>query len=171
MPDTTTATDDTATDDTMTAITHAVELGRAGDRDTARTLLTDLWRTIGPLGDPLHRCALAHYLADFQPDAAQALAWDIRAFDAAESLTDERATAYHRTLAVAGFYPSLHLNLADDYRRLSAFDAARRELGSAREHLDALGHDTYGEMIRTALREVEEAVGTGDTAPRPSAPA
>ncbi|WP_067863631.1 hypothetical protein [Nocardia shimofusensis] len=161
---------DTTTDPTMVAITRAVSLGREGDRDAARAQLTDLWHTIGPLGDPLHRCTLAHYLADLQPDPAQALAWDIRALDAADSLTDERASAYHPTLAVAGFYPSLHLNLADNYRRLSAFDAARRELDSAREHLGALGQDPYGEMIRTALREVEQAVRAGDTAPRPSAP-
>lgn len=160
----------TPADPTMVAITRAVELGREGDRDTARAQLTDLWRTLGPLGDPLHRCPLAHYLADLQPDPAQALAWDIRALDAADSLTDERACTYHPTLAVAGFYPSLHLNLADDYRRLGAFDAARGELDSTRAHLGALGQDSYGAMIRTALREVEAAVGAGDTAPRPSAP-
>ncbi|WP_040794861.1 hypothetical protein [Nocardia higoensis] len=154
----------------MTAITRAVTLGREGDRDTARAELTALWRTLGPLGDPLHRCTLAHYLADLQPDAAQALAWDIRALDAADGLTDERVAAHHPALAIAGFYPSLHLNLADDYRRLGAFDAARRELTSARAHLGALGSDCYGETIRTALREVEDAVAAGDTAPRPSAP-
>ena len=159
-----------AADETMAAITRAVTLGREGDRDTARAQLTALWRTLGPLGDPLHRCSLAHYLADLQPDPAQSLAWNIRALDAADSLTDDRAAAYHSSLAVAGFYPSLYLNLADDYRRLGAFEAARRELDAARDHLGALGRDAYGEMIRTALREVEEAVAAGVTTPRPSAP-
>ncbi|HLS76066.1 MAG TPA: hypothetical protein VK083_04645 [Nocardia sp.] len=160
-----------APDETMAAIADAVELGRQGDRETARTRLTGLWRTLGPSGDPLHRCSLAHYLADLQPDPAQSLAWNIRALDAAEALTDERAAAYHSGLAVAGFRPSLHLNLADDYRRLGSFDAARRELDAARAHLGALGQDAYGALIRTALHEVAQAVDAGDTAPRPSAPA
>nr|WP_280483869.1 hypothetical protein [Nocardia farcinica] len=152
----------------MTAIIDAVERGRAGDRDAARTALTDLWCTLGPHGDPLHRCTLAHHLADLQPDAAQALVWNVRALDAADCLTDERAQAHHPGLTVAGFYPSLHLNLADDYRRLGAFDAAVRELAAARTRLSELGDDTYGAMIRTALAEVEQSVLASDTTPRGS---
>ncbi|MET7767133.1 hypothetical protein [Nocardia sp. NPDC005366] len=160
----------TSTDATMNAITEAVALGRSGHRTAARTALGELWTSIGPLGDPLHRCTLAHYLADLQDDAAQALAWDIRAIDAADGLTDDRARRHDRSLDVRGFYPSLHLNLADNYRRLGSFDAARREIDTARTHLHTLGDDAYGTIIRSALDGVEAAIRAGDTAPRDTAP-
>ncbi|MEU0876292.1 hypothetical protein [Nocardia brasiliensis] len=160
----------TTTDTTMTAITHAVELGRAGQPDAARTALLDLWGSLGPQGDPLHRCALAHYLADLHDDPAEALSWDIRALDAADSLTDARAQQYHSSLQVRGFYPSLHLNLADNYRRLGSFAAARREIAATRRTLPNLPDSPYRTVIDTALDEVETAVQAGDTSPRASAP-
>ncbi|MFF0533018.1 hypothetical protein ACFYT3_32195 [Nocardia amikacinitolerans] len=158
------------TDTTMEAITRAVELGRAGDRDAARTMLTELWADLGPQGDPLHRCTLAHYLADLHDDAAQALTWDIRALDAADSLTDERVRRHHAGLEVRGFYPSLHLNLADNYRRLGSFEAARQQIEAARGCLHTLGEDQYGTMLRTAVEEVAEAIRDERTEPRVSAP-
>ncbi|QIS05176.1 hypothetical protein F5X71_25240 [Nocardia brasiliensis] len=160
----------TTTDTTMDAITHAVELGRAGQPGDARTALLAIWDSFGPQGDPLHRCTLAHYLADLHDDPAEALAWDIRALDAADSLTDSRAQQYHPSLRVGGFYPSLHLNLADNYRRLGSFDAARREIEATRSALPELPDGPYRTMIRTAFDEVEAAVQARDTARRPSAP-
>ena len=159
----------TTIDTTMTAITEAVMRARTGDRATARAELDRIWADLGPLGDPLHRCTLAHHLADLQDDPAQALAWDIRALDAADALTDERAEAHHPGLRVNGFYPSLHLNLADNYRRLGSFAAAHRELTTARTRLSALPEDDYGTLIRTALDEIEIAIEKGDTTIRPSA--
>ncbi|WP_431957596.1 hypothetical protein [Nocardia lijiangensis] len=158
------------TDTTMDAITHAVGLGHAGDRDAARTMLTELWSELGPQGDPLHRCTLAHYLADLYDDAAQALTWDIRALDAAESLTDERVRSHHAGLDVRGFYPSLHLNLADNYRRLGSFEAAERQIDAARGCLHTLGADEYGALVRRAVDEVAEAIRDRSTEPRASAP-
>ncbi|WP_054811182.1 hypothetical protein [Nocardia arizonensis] len=158
------------TDPTMDAITEAVTLGRAGDRIAARTMLAAIWNSVGPMGDALHRCTLAHYMADLQEDAAQALAWDVRALDAADALTGDRAARHHPGLDVRGFYPSLHLNLADNYRRLGAFEAAHREIGAARDRLAHLPDNEYGELIRTILDELEIAAAAGDTAPRPSAP-
>ncbi|MFI6365759.1 hypothetical protein ACIBG0_23715 [Nocardia sp. NPDC050630] len=155
--------------ETMTAITEAVELGRTSPED-AREALLGIWAAIGPHGDPLHRCTLAHYLADLYDDAAQALCWDVRALDAADSLTDERLHRHDATLDVRGFYPSLHLNLADNYRRLGSFDAARREIDAARGYVDALGDNGYGAMIRAAIDEVAEAIRTRTTVRRPSAP-
>ncbi|MGW5384712.1 hypothetical protein [Nocardia sp. NPDC003963] len=165
-----TSTEELSPDTTMNAITAAVTLGRSGDTTTARERLLEIWRGIGVTGDPLHRCTLAHYLADLYDDPAQALAWDIRALDAADALTDDRAQRHHANLRVTGFYPSLHLNLADNYRRLGSWDAATERLAAARERLDALADDAYGTMIRTALDEVAEAVARRSTTPRPSAP-
>ncbi|MGW0250403.1 hypothetical protein ACWDYH_27620 [Nocardia goodfellowii] len=160
----------TSADSTMDAIMRAVTLGRDGDPERAREGLAEIWASIGPQGDPLHRCTLAHFMADLQPDAAQALAWDIRALDAAAALTNERARQHHATLDVAGFYPSLHLNLADNYRRLGSFEAAQRELDATRTHLHTLGNDPYGATIRTAVDEIESAVRAKSTVRRDSAP-
>jgi hypothetical protein len=157
-------------DETMEAITRAVTLGRAASPEIARTTLLEIWKTIGPQGDPLHRCTLAHYLADLQEDAAQALSWDIRALDAADSLTSERVQQHHAGVDVRGFYPSLHLNLADNYRQLGSFEAAQREIASARACLDALADDGYGQTIRRAVDEVAAAIDARESARRESAP-
>ncbi|WP_416563494.1 hypothetical protein [Nocardia testacea] len=165
-----TTTGQLSPDATMNAITAAVTLGRSGDSAAARERLLELWRGIGVTGDPFHRCTLAHYLADLHDDPAQALVWDIRALDAADALTDNRVQRHHASLRVAGFYPSLHLNLADNFRRLGSWDAAAEQLAAARERLDALSDDAYGAMIRTALDEVADAVTRRSTERRPSAP-
>lgn len=109
----------TTPDPTMEAIGTAVLIGREGDTESARRDLLAIWSQIGVAGDPFHRCTLAHYLADFYESPAEALVWDIRALDAAEALTDERAQQHHASLQVAGFYPSLYLNIADNLRRLA----------------------------------------------------
>ncbi|WP_067808693.1 hypothetical protein [Nocardia beijingensis] len=159
-----------APDHTMETITNAVTLGRKGRPDDAREALLAVWASLGPQGDPLHRCTLAHYLADLYDDAAEALTWDIRALDAADSLSDDRARTFDESLRVAAFYPSLHLNLADAYRRLGSFEAAQRQIDAARTRLHALADDGYGAMIRTAVDEVESAIRERRTEPRASAP-
>lgn len=163
-------TTDAAPDPTMEAIGEAVNLGREGDTESARRDLLTIWRQIGVGGDPLHRCTLAHYLADLYEDPAEALIWDVRALDAADTLTDERAQQHHASLHLAGFYPSLYLNLADDLRRLGAFHAAAEQIGNAEQHTSALPDGAYGDTIRTAIREVEQAILNRDTARRGSAP-
>ncbi|MGI5170895.1 hypothetical protein ACQEU3_41740 [Spirillospora sp. CA-253888] len=157
-------------DTTMEAIGRAVAEGRNGDTGSARRRLLALWSAIGVTGDPLHRCTLAHHLADLYEDPAQALAWDVRALDAAHAVTEQRVQRHHAGLRIAGFYPSLHLNLADDYRRLGSFDAAGEHITAAREHVPDLPHDAYGTLLRTALDEVAEAISRRDTAKRASSP-
>ncbi|MGW7521456.1 hypothetical protein ACWGJ2_38410 [Streptomyces sp. NPDC054796] len=154
----------------MEAIGRAVAEGRAGDAAGARDRLLALWTSIGVTGDALHRCTLAHYLADLYEDPAQALTWDVRALDAAEAVTERRVQDHHAGLRVAAFYPSLHLNLADNYRRLGSFAAATAHVEQAERHAPHLPRDAYGDLIRTALREVAEAIARRDTARRASAP-
>ncbi|MFI6284586.1 hypothetical protein ACIBCM_07490 [Streptomyces sp. NPDC051018] len=157
-------------DPTMEAIGEAVTAGRAGDTASARRDLLDLWSGIGVSGDPLHRCTLAHYLADLYDDPAQALAWDIRALDAADAVTEQRVQEHHAGLHIAGFYPSLHLNLADNYRRLGSFDSAAEHLAAAKEHAPGLRQDAYGDLLRSAIEHVAEAIARKDTTKRASAP-
>ncbi|MCW5253702.1 hypothetical protein [Streptomyces sp. SHP 1-2] len=74
-------------DAVLTRIGQVVILHHAGDREEARRRFLGLWAEIGEHGAPLHRCTLAHYLADTQDDPGDELAWDLRALAAAEELT------------------------------------------------------------------------------------
>jgi hypothetical protein len=65
---------------------------------------------------------LAHYMADMQDDPHAELLWDRRALEAAAAIAGEAAREY---------YPSLYLNLAEDYRKLGDWNAARVHLARA----------------------------------------
>ncbi|WP_455351835.1 hypothetical protein [Streptomyces sp. SYSU K217416] len=142
-------------DAVMTRIGQAIMLLHGGDREEARNRFGVLWSEIGENGDPLHRCTLAHYMADTQDDPADELAWDLRALSAADGLSDERVAQHHATLAVRAFYPSLHLNLAADYVKLQRPDAARVHLDRARAATGTLGDDGYGNGIRAAIERLQ----------------
>lgn len=150
-------------DPVMARITAAIERGRAGDTAGARGELDAIWREVGAGGDPFHRVVLAHFAADVQEDPAAELAWDRCALDAADEVTDERAQQYEASLAVARFYPSLHLSLADDHRRLGDLDEAWRHVEAARERLSELADDEYGAMIRAGFDRVVALIEAGDT--------
>ena len=150
-------------DETMDRITASVTKGRAGDSESARLELLSIWDDIGVGGDPFHRCTLAHYLADLFEHPAQALMWDVRALDAADELSDQRARRFETSLRVAAFYPSLHLNIADNLRRLSAFDAAQEHIEAARRACSSLGDDDYGRSIKSSIDSVEIGIANRST--------
>ncbi|GAA5076304.1 hypothetical protein HNP84_005085 [Thermocatellispora tengchongensis] len=145
----------TTADETMKRIEDAMALQHAGETDGARQRFTEIWEEIAPDGDPFHRCVLAHYMADLQQDPRDELAWDLRALEAAASVTDERARQHHASLTIRGFYPSLHLNLAADYHRLGDSALARTHLAQARRHLDTLQDDGYGQAVRAAIQRLD----------------
>ncbi|MFC5060904.1 hypothetical protein [Actinomycetospora atypica] len=147
--------------DVMAEIGAAVELGHAGGVEEARRRLAELWADPVVQEDPFHRCTLAHYAADLEPETADELRWDLRALAAADEVTDERARAHHASLSIAGFYPSLYLNLGDDYRRLGDLDAARRYLDLGRGALSELPDDEYGGLIRHGFEVLAERLGVG----------
>ncbi|WP_155056686.1 hypothetical protein [Streptomyces blattellae] len=149
-----------APDAVMTRIGQVVMLHHAGDREEARHRFLDLWAEIGESGDPLHRCTLAHYMADTQDDPVDELAWDLRALTAAEELTNERLAEHEGALAARALYPSLHLNLAADYVKLGRAEAARAHVRRARGAVDALGDDPYGDGVRAAISRLELRLGT-----------
>ncbi|GAA0448033.1 hypothetical protein GCM10010361_09920 [Streptomyces olivaceiscleroticus] len=144
----------TAEDATMKRIEEAIGLQHAGDTDAARQRFTDIWAEIASGGDPFHRCVLAHYMADLQEDPREELEWDLRALAAAGSVTDDRAKQHHASLAIRGFYPSLHLNLAADHHKLGDDDRARDQLSQAQQYVDALHDDDYGRGIRSAIQRL-----------------
>ncbi|MFD5829471.1 hypothetical protein [Lentzea sp. NPDC060358] len=144
------------TEPVMARIAEGVELHHhRGRRAEARELFARIWEDVGgDRGDPLHVCVLAHSMADVQDDVEQELLWDLRALDAAGLVTDDRAARAGVTLSVAGLYPSLHLNVADCYRKLGDLDRAREHLQRARDTIGALGDDEYGALIRGGLDEL-----------------
>ncbi|WP_406729890.1 hypothetical protein WJ438_33800 [Streptomyces sp. GD-15H] len=154
-----------APDAVLTRIGQGVMLHHAGDRVEARHRFLVLWAEIGEYGDPLHRCTLAHYLADTQDDPGDELAWDLRALAAAEEVAAEAHPAgYEGAPALRALYPSLHLNLAADYARLARPDAARTHLSRARGAARTLAADTYGDKVRAAIRSMELLLGEADAA-------
>ncbi|GIE76362.1 hypothetical protein Aph02nite_23120 [Actinoplanes philippinensis] len=145
----------------MEEIRKAQELNIAGDRAGARAALEFLWETTQ---DALHRCTIAHYLADLQDSVEDELRWDELALAAFPDLTDEGTRAFDDTWRARAFLPSLHLNLADAHRRAGHEKQARHFLGEAVAALDELPVDDYGAMIRDALGKVREAIEAGSTA-------
>ncbi|MFD9337618.1 hypothetical protein ACFWBF_24940 [Streptomyces sp. NPDC060028] len=153
-------------DAVMTRIGQAVILLHAGDREEARNRLGEIWSEIGEEAHSLHRCTLAHYMADAQDDPAEELAWDLRALTAADGLAEGARAEDVREgardgvrngpdQAVRVFYPSLHLSLAADYVKLRRPEAARVHLARARAATGALGDDGYGNGVRAAIARLE----------------
>ncbi|MFJ9944603.1 hypothetical protein [Streptomyces erythrochromogenes] len=166
-------------DAVMTRIGQAVILLHAGDREEARNRLGDIWQEIGEEGDSLHRCTLAHYMADAQDDPADELAWDLRALTAADALGDGpvsgggngrgngRRAQREPLPAMRVFYPSLHLSLAADYLKLQRPEAARVHLARARAAAGALSDDGYGNGVRAAIARLERRLAAEPGADRP----
>ncbi|WP_329202015.1 MULTISPECIES: hypothetical protein [unclassified Streptomyces] len=157
-------------DAVMTRIGQAVILLHAGDREEARNRLGEIWSELGEGGDLLHRCTLAHYMADAQDDPADELAWDLRALRAAEGIADGPPARPQPHHAVRVFYPSLHLSLAADYVKLRRPEAARAHLARARAATGALADDGYGNGVRAAIARLERRLDAdpgGRTRPFP----
>ncbi|KUM99231.1 hypothetical protein AQI95_40045 [Streptomyces yokosukanensis] len=146
-----------ALDAVLTRIGQVVMLHHGGDREEARSRFLDLWAEIGEDGAPLHRCTLAHYLADTQDEPEDELAWDLRALSAAEEVADGPGA---EPPSVRGFFPSLHLNLAADYVKLGRPEAARSHVRAARAAAGALSDDGYGDGVRAAIGRLELRLGS-----------
>src|SRR5699024_9953950 len=123
----------------MSRLARGIELGRQGSLAAARTTFTVLWHELGPQGDALLRCSVAHSMADVQDDPHDELRWDLRALDAAEEITDARVRSAGMGTSARALYPSLHLNLAEAYRTLGQLDHAGDHLERGRATADALG--------------------------------
>ena len=146
-------------DEVMVRVGAAMALAGRGDRDAACTRFGELWVEVGADGDPFHRVAIAHALADLQDDVHDEIMWDERALIAAEALTDARVAAGGAPGSARSFLPSAHLNLADDRLRLGDAAAAREHVAAGRAALDTLAADGYRQMISDALDRIDAALG------------
>ena len=139
--------------DAYAVIREGIELREAGRSAEARGLMEGLVDEVEGGDDVYAKVFLAHSLADVQERPEDELAWDLRALEFFGELSDERAHERGNPGGKEALLPSLHLNLAVDYRRLGDDASARRhyELGEA--HLGALADDEYGDSIRAAFAE------------------
>ena len=131
--------------------------GRGGDTDGAKTDLADIWNRIADTDDSFHRCVLAHYMADLH-EPVEAIIWDELALAAATENPD-------RTDA---FLPSLHLNIADNRRRLGDFDVAAQHLDLARKSLPSLDGGPYAEQMERWIGDVYSLNDAHLTSPLPT---
>lgn len=148
-------------DPILIRISDAAALGHRGDPSGARRALAGLWAEVGDQGDPLHRLALAHALADVQEDPAEELRWDKRALEAAADVSDERAQEAGMATSVAALYPSLHLNIGDAYRKLGQLEDAARHCAAGLAAASALDDDGYGALVRGGLERLARRVEGG----------
>ena len=84
----------------------------------------------------------AHYVARHQPTIEACLAWNERALVHAQHADPDR---------VAGFFPSLHLNLGHSHEQRGDHDLAREHYEAARDTAGVLGDDPYGQMLRDGI--------------------
>lgn len=106
-----------------------------GDRAGARRIYDALWARVEADGDLKHRIWVAHVAADAQDDPAEEVRWDGLALAAADALAERGDPS---GVDVRTFYPSLHLNLGEGYRKLGDPVRAREHLDAAERH--AAGH-------------------------------
>lgn len=147
-------------DPVLARIAEAVALHTAGARAAAHAQLVAIWDELGRDGDPLHRCAVAHAMADVVDDPHEQLRWDLRALAAADQVTDDRAAHAGIATPIAAFYPSLHLNLGEAYRRTGDLARAHEHLERGRAALVHLAGDGSAEMLRDAFARLADRLGS-----------
>lgn len=135
------------------AIREGIALREQGRSPEAKALMETLVSDVESGDDAFLKVFLAHSLADVQEDAEDELAWDLRALAHLDELTDQRAVERGNPGGRRALLPSLHLNLAVDYRRLGDDANARRHFELGQANLDALADDAYGDGIRSAFAE------------------
>ena len=140
--------------DDWTTITTAIGEVLRGERVRGRRLLLECWEATTPT-DHAHRCILAHYLADTETELEQEIVWDEIALEEHGFLQDNDLAALGIP-STDGFQPSLHLNLADGYRRIGKTALAQAHLAKGQATLGALKDDGYGKMIRAGLDNLSQ---------------
>jgi hypothetical protein len=148
----------------------AAQARLATDRAAGRQALTELWEALEP-GDAAGRCILAHFLADVQDNLDDETAWDELSLAESAKISEDDLRAVHPGLHVAGFMSSLHLSLADDYRRLGRFEVAGRHLESSIAGNGALTGDrpedvAYRDLIVTGQQRAAAAIEARDSTSR-----
>lgn len=142
------------TGDSMDRLAVYIALGQRGDRTGARAGLEELWAQSTD-ANPATRCGIAHSLADVQDEPRAELVWDLTALTSALEASNDDVAQLGMSQGTAGLMPSLHLNLADVYRRLGQSDVAR---GHALQALRALGDVEANHYFSTIAQATERVI-------------
>lgn len=151
-------------DETLNSIKESFREFCRGNVSEARESMATIWSDLEDGGGAYHRCVLAHFIADTQQEAADELTWDLKALDIADDALAERVDGAEAD-ALRRFLPSLHMNVADGYRKLGDFEMARRHLEAGVQTSAALGVDAYGQTVRSELLRIEAQIADGDSGP------
>ena len=143
----------------MKEILDAITILHQGEKERGRALLLQLWERYATQGMPLQLCALGHVLADTESDVASELEWDLRALEAATG-SCEAEDGEAVPPVPESYLPSLHLSVANGYRRLGNLERARRHVLFASNHIAALSDDAYGDTIRGGLQRLKASLAT-----------
>jgi hypothetical protein len=116
----------------------------AGDGAEAMRLLEECLAQARKTGDDLLACYVLHDLGHTETEPSAQLGWHLAALAAADAVGDQR---------VAGFYSSLHLNLAIAYRALDNREKTREHLDAAEIALPQLADadGDYGRLVRSGV--------------------
>lgn len=113
----------------------------AGKADEATRLYQEAWEA---RTDDYEACIAAHYLARVQRTPNEVLNWNRESLRYADAVNDER---------VAGFYPSLYLNMGKAYEDLGRREEARKFYGLAEGKAITLPEGKYGDVVRHGVAE------------------
>ncbi|MFN2196471.1 MAG: tetratricopeptide repeat protein [Anaerolineales bacterium] len=129
--------------------------GRFAD---AQRLFQQAWDTHR---DDLEACIAAHYLARHQETPAETLHWNQLALDYAQkSVTSFPESEQEDSLA--GFFPSLYLNMGWSYEQLNNRPEAARYYHMAAAALDQLPASPYRETVAEGIQNGLERLAASD---------
>lgn len=150
-------------DETLQRIQESFRLYCRGEQTEAGDQFAALWDELKSDGYAYHRCVLAHFIADIQHHPDEELAWDLEALQIADAAieggTDPTVASLEK------FLPSLHMNLADDFRKQGNFPKARHHVQLGMESGGSLGIDAYGQRVRAELIRIEAQIADTDSGP------
>lgn len=149
---------DLAPGDTVQArIRAAMRQRESGDTVGAYDALSRMWPEVES-GDAFDRLFFAHTFADVQTSPEDELHWDLIALAAVEHVTEARSAEQGIPGGRDGLRPSLHLNVANCYKRLGDEPNTQYHLQTGSQLLHLLDDGAYGSLIR----EQYAALNAGD---------
>ena len=143
-------------------VLEAVGQAVNGRSEAAKAALEKCWDEAVE-EDHAQRCVLAHYLADQQENLQSETRWDEQALTEFTHLQDGDLAAIG-VPSTAGFAPSLHLNLGDDYLRAGRVQDAEDQVVRAQQSVARLPEQGYGAMIRDGVRRLQGRVEAANAA-------
>jgi hypothetical protein len=120
-------------------VIEGMQAEAAGRPADAARLFDEAWTTRSTSAEA---AVAAHYVARHQPTPDDTLAWNQRALDEAGRADPA---------VVAGWLPSLHLNLGRSWEDLGDVARARAHYVSAQAATPALDEDGYGQVVRGGI--------------------